>query len=185
MAESSSLLQRLSRQLPIVPTERAAWMMAAFAPVAVVIAALAPGLWVIAPLLALLLIGLILVDGALAGRVSEWAVAAPGDTEVGQATDISVAARFARGSIRQATAAIALDPRLGFEGRAILPLAPAAAASSYAGALSLTPERRGTAPISHAWLRWTGPMGLGARQSDKSLDQEVRIWPDLSPVRSK
>ncbi|QYU66833.1 DUF58 domain-containing protein [Leptolyngbya sp. 15MV] len=34
------------------------------------------------------------------------------------------------------------------------------------------------------WLRWTGPLGLGARQTSREVEQAIRIWPDLSPVRS-
>ena len=61
------MLQRLTSLLakvplpPIVPTQRAAWVIAAFSPLAVVIAALAPGLWVVAPVAAVALIALVLL----------------------------------------------------------------------------------------------------------------------------
>ena len=34
----------------------------------------------------------------------------------------------------------------------------------------------------HDWL--SGPLGLGARQQTFALDQAIRVWPDLSPIRS-
>jgi uncharacterized protein (DUF58 family) len=46
------------------------------------------------------------------------------------------------------------------------------------------PVRRGTAALTRLWLRWEGPLGLGARQIARPLDQAIRIWPDVSPVRS-
>ncbi|MEO0643670.1 MAG: DUF58 domain-containing protein, partial [Pseudomonadota bacterium] len=49
----------------------------------------------------------------------------------------------------------------------------------------LEPSRRGTAAILRVWLRWPGPLGLGMRQKNRGLEDAVRVWPDLSPVRSK
>jgi uncharacterized protein (DUF58 family) len=52
------------------------------------------------------------------------------------------------------------------------------------GETRLVPSRRGTARIATLWLRWSGPLGLGHRQVTRPLDQAVRIWPDITPVRS-
>lgn len=68
MAKRAALLAPLGRLLIIVPTERAAWCAAALAPVALVIAATAPGAWVIAPLLGGVLLALVVVDALLSGR---------------------------------------------------------------------------------------------------------------------
>ncbi len=171
--------------LPLVPTERAAWVIAAFAPIALVIAAASPQLWVIAPVAALSLIALIVLDGLMAGSVEEWHVIVPADTEVGQATALDVHARFARRLVSQPEAALEFDPRLAPTGRATVELVRDTDTGAHSGGVTLRPERRGTAAVSHAWLRWSGPLGLGARQTSRVLDQELRIWPDLSPVRSK
>jgi uncharacterized protein (DUF58 family) len=56
---------------------------------------------------------------------------------------------------------------------------------THSGAVNTHPQRRGTAEVTRAWLRWSGPLGLGARQAKQACGDEVRIWPDLSPVRSK
>ncbi|MDP4605915.1 MAG: DUF58 domain-containing protein, partial [Erythrobacter sp.] len=80
---AGSIAAPLTRVLIIVPTERAAWIIAALAPVALVIAASAPGAWVIAPFLAGALLVLVVLDGLLSGRNTGWDIHAPADTEVG------------------------------------------------------------------------------------------------------
>ncbi len=170
--------------VPFVPTERAAWVAAGLAPVAVVIAATAPGAWVIAPILGAVLVALVLVDAWLAGKVLRWGVDAPADAEVGQPVRLSAHAVFANGKLGDAQLALAADPRLVEHGRAVIAVPRSHEAGLWAGAMTITPTRRGTALLTTAWLKWQGPLGLGARQAVQALDQQVRIWPDLSPVRS-
>ena len=170
--------------LIIAPTERAAWLFAALAPVALVIAATAPGAWVIAPIIGGGLLALVVFDALLSGRNAGWDIQAPNDVEVGQPAIIAVTARFASGTQRNVAAALACDPRLSPGGRVTIALAPSANEPGWRGEATLTPGRRGTADVSRAWLRWEGPLGLGARQVAYPLDQAVRIWPDLSAVRS-
>lgn len=171
--------------MPLVPTPRAAWAIAALAPLAVVIAAMAPAAWVIAPVAGAVLLALIIADGLLAGRCADWQVGAPADCEVGQPVRLAVTARFTAGSASKRETAIAFDPRLGQDGRAELALTAAGGQDAAQGETTLVPVRRGTAPLTRIWLRWHGPLGLGARQIAAPLDQAVRIWPDLSPVRSR
>lgn len=172
--------------LPLVPTERAAWLIAAFAPIALVIGAIQPTLWIIAPVAAVALVALIVLDALMAGGVDEWQVIAPADTEVGQATPLDVHARFTRQMVSLPEAALEFDPRLAPGGRASIRLLSEPDTDAHSGSFEAYPDRRGTAPITRAWLRWSGPLGLGARQTRRVLDdKEVRIWPDLSPVRSK
>jgi uncharacterized protein (DUF58 family) len=166
----------------IVPTPRAAWIAALGAPVALLIAATAPGAWVVAPAAGALLLGLVLLDAALAGGVSDWRLLAPDDVEIGEPFALKVLADVARGTPGAVEAAIACDPRLEQSGRAVIALKPGDGA--WQGEASLTPNRRGTAHLTHLWLRWTGPLGLGARQRSEPLTRAVRVWPDLSPVRS-
>ena len=173
------------RAFPLVPTLRAVWVTAGFAPVAVVIAALSPQLWVVAPIMALAMVALIVLDGVIAGGVREWQVVVPNDTEIGQSTAMHVHARFARSFVGHPQAALECDPRLAAGGSAAIDLVQSAANDTHSGTFDAHPSRRGTAAITRAWLRWTGPLGLGARQSVRIMDdQEVRIWPNLSAVRS-
>ncbi|MEL6877461.1 MAG: DUF58 domain-containing protein [Pseudomonadota bacterium] len=170
---------------PIVPTERAAWVAVCFAPIALIIAAVAPGLWITAPAAVVALLVIIVLDAGLAGKSKDWDIRVPQDTEVGQPTALSMLADFAEGSISKVEGALEFDPRLGKGGRANFTLFRHSQHDYFSGTYNAKPERRGTAQISRAWLRWTGPLGLGARQKSRDLDEEVRIWPDLSPVRSQ
>ncbi len=178
------MLAPLAPILIIAPTERAAWLFAGLAPVAVVIAATAPGAWVIAPVIGGALLVLVIADALLSGRNAGWDIQAPNDVEVGQPATIAVTARFASGRQRNVAAALACDPRLASEGRITIALAPSANEPGWRGETTVTPGRRGTAAIGRAWLRWEGPLGFGARQVAYPLEQAVRIWPDLSAVRS-
>ncbi|HEX9858880.1 MAG TPA: hypothetical protein VGA75_11045, partial [Paracoccaceae bacterium] len=54
--------------LPLVPTERTAWIAAIAAPVALVLAAAAPQLWLAAPLAIAALLVLAVLDALLAGK---------------------------------------------------------------------------------------------------------------------
>ena len=178
------LLLPLRPLLIVAPTERAAWIAAALAPVAVVIAATSPGAWVIAPMLGLTLVALIALDAVMTGRLESWEVRTPEDIEVGQPSVLAITARFTGRQPARAEAALACDPRLAPEGRMTLTLAPQPFGEGWRGETILTPTRRGTAQVERAWMRWEGPLRLGARQVDYPLDRPVRIWPDLSPVRS-
>jgi len=173
---------------PITPTKRALWAIAAAAPIAVLIAATAPGAWIIAPAVVVGIIVLILLDALLAGRMNEWEWSAPSDTELGSETPLTMRGTFGRGVNKQVSGAFEFDPRLGTDGRGFVELASAGAQSMdarhFEGAFDAIPERRGTAAIKRAWLQWSGPLGLGARQIVREAEDEVRIWPDLSPVRS-
>ena len=171
--------------LPVVPTERAAWIIAGFAPIAVLIASAAPGLWVIAPIAAAALIALILFDAYRAGSVESWELDVPIHTEVGQDTALHLKARFRSGLPNQVQAALETEARLAPQGRATFDLQRKPDDAHHHGEIMVRPSRRGTAAVSKAWLRWTGPMGLGSRQASRTTDKSVRIWPDLSPVRSK
>ena len=179
------LLLPLRPLLIIVPTERAAWAVAGLAPIALVIAASAPGAWLAAPVLGGLLLALVLSDALLAGRNAGWEIHAPADVEVGQPALFAMTARFAGGRQRTVSAVLACDLRLSPGGRVSFVLAPEPDGPGWHGEAQPVSTRRGTARVTQGWLRWEGPLGLGARQVSRPLDQAVRIWPDLSPVRSK
>ena len=175
----------MALSLPLVPTERAAWLIAAFAPVALVVSAVEPAWWVIAPVAAGAMVALIVLDALMAGGVRDWQVIVPSDTEVGQPIPLDVHARFTRRFVSQPEAALEFDPRLAPGGRADIRLLTEPDTEAHSGSFEAQPERRGTAEVTRAWLRWSGPLGLGARQTSRAVEDAVRVWPDLSPVRSK
>jgi uncharacterized protein (DUF58 family) len=169
---------------PIVPSARTLVLLALLAPLAVVIAATAPGAWIVAPLAALALLALALVDGALAGRLVDLKLHHAEDAEVGQPLRLTLHAEFGRPMRRAPEAALGFDPRLGESGMALARLERGPVPEVWHGEAEIVPNRRGTGALHALWLRWPGPLGLAHRQAHRALDQAIRVWPDLSPVRS-
>ncbi len=166
----------------LLPTIRTARIVALAAPLALAVALLAPAAWLAVPVVAGVLLLLVLVDGARAGNLAEWQVTHEADVEIGQPTALRVSADLT-GTAGAARAAVALDPRIAPGGRAQIALSQAQGV--WSGETDLVATRRGTAQIDALWLAWDGPWGLGSRQKRIALDREIRIWPDLSPIRSR
>ncbi len=169
--------------LVIVPTGRAVLLLALTAPLALLVAALAPGLWSVIPALAGTLLLLTVLDGLLAGRLIDARLIAPREIAVGTTGAIAVLADFARNPGAVA-ASLALDPRLAPGGRLDLTLAPDPASGAHEGAANFTANRRGNGTVTRLALRWHGPLSLGARQTSRALAQELCVVPDIGPVRS-
>ncbi len=170
---------------PVVPTGLLLALLGLLAPVAVVIAATAPGAWLIAPAAGLTLILLTLVDGWLAGAHKDISFSVNNDGEVGQPLALRLEAILNRSAnAAPPEVAIGFDPRLGEGGSAHFTLTATGKARHFTGSTEITPLRRGPGTIADLWLRWRGPLGLGVRQVYRPLDVNLRIWPDLAPVRS-
>jgi len=151
--------------------------------VALLLAAAAPGAWIAAPALGGALLVLVLLDGLFAGSLDDLRVVVPSDSEVGETSKLTVLADLSRTAPRAwPEAALECDPRLAAGGRIALPLAFADGA--WSGTTDLVPNRRGTGAVTRVWLRWTGPLGLAHRQANRALEAEVRVWPNIAPVRS-
>ncbi|TCM18776.1 uncharacterized protein (DUF58 family) [Novosphingobium sp. PhB165] len=170
------------RFAPMVPTVRAAALLALAAPVALVIGATRPEAWIAAPIVGLAVFALVFVDALLAGRAEQFRVTVPGDVEVGAEASLAAEVVLRGGRASRVDVALACDPRLVVGGRATFALARSEA--GWRGDLAFRPSRRGTGKVSRSWLRWTGPLGLGARQLAGDLDEEIRVWPNVSAVRS-
>jgi uncharacterized protein (DUF58 family) len=171
-----------TRFAPIVPTARAAVMLALAAPVALVIAATRPEAWVVAPLAGMAIVALVVIDALLGGRLEDLHVMVPGDVEIGIAETMGARVRLHGGRPSALQMALECDPRLAPGGRLAFALKPGR--GGWQGEGPFTPSRRGTGRVSRAWLRWTGPLGIGARQLQGDLDEEVRVRPNIAAVRS-
>jgi len=169
--------------LPLVPTYRAAILLALAAPVALVIAALSPGVWVVAPALGGAVLVLVLADAFLAGPLGDLRLTIANDIEVGAEESLVVEAEFPRGQRSSVEAAIGCDPRILPGGRAIIALTRKAR-GTWQAERGFVPSRRGTGEVERVWLRWSGPLGLGARQLSLTQSLEIRIWPNIGDVRS-
>ncbi|WP_338467398.1 DUF58 domain-containing protein [Novosphingobium sp. ZN18A2] len=165
------------------PSLRATVLIAGFAPVALLIGALAPAAWIVAPALGGALLLLVLLDAMFAGRLEDLRLIAPGDCDVGRETRISVLAELAgRYGTDAPVAAVGVDTRLNAEGSVAFPLAPDHGA--WSGSAAVVPLRRGSGTIDRVWLKWTGPLGLATRTASRPVDGAIRVWPDISPVKS-
>lgn len=167
----------------IVPTPRAAVLVALAAPVALLVAAVAPGAWIAVPALGLGLLAVIVGDALAAGRLADLQVTLPPDVEVGAEAWLQVFAGFAGGSRASTDCAVEADPRLLPDGRASFALHRLDDGNRQA-AIPFTPSRRGTGAVGRLWLRWSGPLGLGARHFVQEIGQSVRVWPNVADARS-
>lgn len=169
---------------PIVPSARTVLLLALASPLAVVIAATAPRAWIVAPAAALALLVVTALDGWLAGRLVDLKLHYPADAEVGQPARLTIHAEFERAHSRPPEAALSFDARLGEGGARSARLEAGAVPGIWHGEAEVTPVRRGTGTLHALWLRWGGPLGLAHRQAHRALGHEIRVWPDLTPVRS-
>lgn len=148
----------------IIPTQRAVLLVAAAAPLALVLGVLVPGGWLAAVAWVAMLCALTLIDGLVAPPIREpdLALAAPGAAEVGAKIDLT-----------------GLNPALTYAAQASAPLEPEATPTRFLAA------RRGASRIERVWARVAGPLGLAWRQRSKPIDAKVVVMPDLAPVREQ
>ncbi len=169
----------------IYPTTRAVILIALAVPVALLLATLVPGMWIVAPAFAGALLLLVAMDGLAAGNARNEQLDLPLHLEVGGEGALQYRVQFdGRYGGSAPEVAMALDPRLEEGGRVQFALAHQTTDGAWHGAGALHPNRRGTGSISRLWLRWAGPMGLGWRQRTMAVDRAVQVWPNLGPVRS-
>lgn len=166
-----------------MPTLRAAILIALAAPVALLIAAIAPGAWIVAPALGGALLLVVLADAFAAGRANDVRITVAPDVEVGAESRMQVNAGFSGGRQGRVECSVAADPRLIDGGAAAFDLVHQGE-GAWQAAATFRPNRRGTGAIEKLWLRWTGPLGLGARQLSREVGEAVRVRPNLGDVRS-
>jgi len=169
----------------LAPSAGAIRLLVVMALVSLLIGAVAPGAWTVAPAACGALLLLVLLDGFLAGGLVAFEVIAPTDGEVGEPLPIRIEARLVRGGgWTRPSAALALDPRLADGGRIDIAL-DRGDNEVWRGTGTPAPARRGTGQIARGWLRWQGPLGLAHRQVQRSLSLDVRVWPNIAPARGK
>lgn len=167
----------------VLPTARALLLVTAVAPVALLLAIAAPAAAPAAPVQGVAVLALVAIDALLAGRLDRLDFTFGSDVEVGEEGWFRLIARFTRGLRGRVDCALATDLRLLPGGRgehALLRQEDGA----WQAAFGYRPSRRGAGAVERIWLRWTGPLGLGARQIRQDGGQSVRVWPNLAPVRS-
>jgi uncharacterized protein (DUF58 family) len=179
------LLSRLAPLAPTwvpVPTARTVLALLALAGVGLGVSALAPAAWWVPPWLGVGLLTLVLLDARLAGHVGEIRLLAPVEVEVGAVGRLALHAVLGPRATR-VEAALGVEPRLAPGGA--LRFALAREEGMHHGGVNITPSRRGPAPVESLWLRWQGPLGLGARQVRRAGGQTIRVVPNLALLRSR
>lgn len=170
----------------IYPTQRAVLIMAAGAPVALLVGLMTPAGWLAGPMWIALLLLLVVVDALNAGSRSGLTLEAPGAVRaaVGRpgAADFALAFAGKGTAPRDVEAALSGEPRLGIEP------GPRRARVAQRGAalrFPFTPNRRGVASVDDLWVRWIGPLGLVWKQKVFKLDLSTPVLTDLQGVRDE
>lgn len=170
----------------LAPTQRAVLLLAAGAPVALLLGVMLPAYWTVGLYWLALIVALCLVDALLSapgGRITA-ALDQPVAISVGERFVARVNASFpARAMIGKPQVALAVSANIdpGVPLRAGLTLEGQAGHAEIA----LAATRRGKGVISGIWLRWSGPFGLVAQQRYFGNDSETLITPDIRPIRSE
>ncbi|MDE2339567.1 MAG: DUF58 domain-containing protein [Alphaproteobacteria bacterium] len=168
--------------MKMAPTPRAVALVAAAAPLALLIAVLWPKGWSLGLVWVIGVIFATLLDG-WRGRATilEMHVSAPPMIGVGEAFCAHVELRFNE-QARIHAARIALDVSAALDPG--VPVSVPITLRDMAGEADiwLTPHRRGMGQISTLWLRWTGPLGLMVQQLIVALEQSIMITPDARLV---
>jgi len=168
----------------ILPTGRGVAFMAAAPLVALLLAALAPRLWLLGPAylgIVILALGLDVLL-ALPRRRLIVDFAPPSMLFVGETA-------FARldltpnGSRIPDRIEATIDHGPTVEMPALLQI-PSAGEQTVRTEIPLLPRRRGSVPLTALWLRWTGPYGLMRIQSKQALDLKLKVVPNIRAVRA-
>lgn len=173
----------------IAPTTRMIVLVAAAAPVALLVALVNPAWWIVAPLWIALIFALFVADALLAAAPAnvEVAVSSPSVVGVGEPFDIAVdVAGVAGGYRRDATAALALDPLISEDGRADAKMQPSGRGDGVATAVfALVGARRGPGAIEKLWLSWSGVFGLARRMAEHAVNRTVAVAPSMRAVNEE
>lgn len=167
----------------IYPTRRAVYLAGVPLPVALLIAILAPDLWLFAAALAGAALLMVIVDIVMAPppRAVGIDVELPPVLYIGATDPLFVRLRL-DGGARPIAVELACD------NGALLPPMPSQAHLLAPGGtletvFELTPERRGVAVVERVWIRWRGPLGLIWRRAIRQLDAEIPVLPNIRAVR--
>jgi uncharacterized protein (DUF58 family) len=170
--------------LQLYPTRSAILLVAAGAPVALLVALQTPKLWVAAAAWVLMAAGLMAADVLIAARPRRLALslALPRVMGVTRPQTAVVEARFEGRGPRAIELAVGVNGRIaaqperlrlrlqGGQGRA---------------ELAITPLRRGEGRVEGIWARWTGPLGLMWLQRRAAPPEPVAITPDVQGVKEQ
>jgi uncharacterized protein (DUF58 family) len=169
----------------IYPTARAVALAALGAPIAILIALIAPGLWMIGAAWVVAALALALADAGL-GAARERAalsLAAPASLAAGKSGEAVVEVAFA-GDAPPASVEMALE---GCERLALSPdrWTIRTRGGGGRGGCTITGRRRGPGRLARVWARWRGPLGLVWKQIGEPVDRAVPVTLDIQGVKDE
>jgi uncharacterized protein (DUF58 family) len=168
----------------ILPTGRGVAFVAAAPLVALLLAAVAPRLWLLGPAYLGVIVLALAIDVLLAMPRRNLAIGfdPPETLFVGETALATLDLTPGGGRIpRRIEVAIDHGPTL--EMPALLDI-PCDGTHTIRTEIPLLPRRRGTVPLTTLWLRWTGPYGLMRIQAKTPLDAKLKVVPNIRAVRA-
>lgn len=163
----------------MIPTRRGVLLMAAGAPLGLLVALFAPAWWFAGLVWIPGVLTLILLDLLFSGRAPRTEVSCPGAVEIGAPLVVDIAVEPRRSMPLGLKIALGTGPKL----RPMADDRVRVRTDERHVSIGYMPIRRGNDAIERLWVRWTGPMGLIWRQRDKKIDRQIAITPDIRPVR--
>ena len=169
----------------IYPTRRAILLAFIGAPLSLVAALAAPGLWFVGVAWLLLVLASICADALLGGWRSEMQLQRqlPTALSIGAGGEARFQAVFAS-RLPPQRAEFALDTNALL--RAV-PMRHSTSLTKGGGEVRfrLSPLRRGAGRLHRLWIRWQGPLGLVWKQAVERLDAAVPIVPNVHAVKEE
>jgi uncharacterized protein (DUF58 family) len=169
----------------IYPTSRAVFLAAMGIPVALALALVEPGYWLVGATWVLFVAAIMLLDAAAAGTRGAARIVSnlPEGLAIGQRSRASFGIRFGRfASPRKAEAAFDVGARLIAEPyRQPVEIVGRDAKAEF----TLSVRRRGEGRFERLWFRWQGPLGLAWSQKVEKLDRTLPIVPNVQSVKEE
>lgn len=172
----------------IYPTQRLVLAAAAVAPLALVVALLAPAAWTAGLALILLLVMLAAIDAVTGPNAGDLSLTChgPHSVNVGETFAIMIEATGRNAQPpRRMEVAVELWGPIAAEGEPRLRLHPVPGRTHAAARLQVRAERRGTGVIAALWVRLPGLLGLVWKQRRVMMDRDILVTPDIRPTRTK
>jgi uncharacterized protein (DUF58 family) len=167
----------------IFPTGRGIVFVAAAPLMALLLAALAPKLWLLGPAYLGVVILALMIDLLLAMPRRRLGVVfgPPAMLYVGETATATLDLTPAGRIPRRIDVTIDHGPTVEMPGLLEIPFESAGTVRTE---IPLLPRRRGTVPLSMLWLRWTGPYGLIRIQVKQALEVKLKVVPNIRAVRA-
>ena len=169
----------------IAPTLRAIWLMLLGLPVLLLIAVLAPALWVISGGWIAIIFGAMLVDITLAPRRTAVSVSvdAPPVLYMNSEDDVAITVRVGVGPLPvRVNALLETNDYIAPPNATLL---RGWAGREHTFTRALRPVRRGNGELRRLWLDWTGPLGLTRVKRVEELGLDIPVTPNTRWVQAE